>query len=533
MKSYQKKMLASSLILLMCTQNCYNSTNAFLGFGISCRGSLGEEWELTQKYRTLKQHFAVEKNSIQNTNDCFNKFKEDFLNRDNKKKYPSILGSPSETIINQKIERLMRDLTGKMRTLQNSIDRLKEDAKECTSAEVDADISRLESEVIELQNLNEDSIIKFNAFKSKLLYYSATERNCTRNMENLFDLSYQSGDSDWYKKNEYLLVVNRGWKIHISPNTDHCKEVFEIVDALSDEIGFTFKVNKHMDLYAQSFLLYEANDSQRGKYITIYPNSDEIAAEISERLNEEFQKRGLTDEDFMELRYDFKIYPGIYTRFTSYDDSDGETRGRLDVPELTLLRFYIDKAKRTEDIPVDAIKETAELKKKTDKIFSELKNLLKREKIRTDIYGLINDYGKPDETVARGPFSREVSKYRWPAIDGSQFKDRIYQMVTEIQKSRREWWDSPSYEKVSNYKEENVRYEDEEWYNVEVDKKIQDLVNKYQHPFKQLSVANITMSKSVAEINEYLSDPSNRETISGYFKDQSERFHDKFCPCTF
>ena len=92
---------------------------------------------------------------------------------------------------------------------------------------------------------------------------------------------------------------------------------------------------------------------------TIYPNSDDIAAEISEKLNEEFQKRGLTDEDFIELRYDFKIYPGIYTRFTSYDDADGATRDELSIPKDTLLKYHRVKTLQPENIPLDSVKESA------------------------------------------------------------------------------------------------------------------------------------------------------------------------------
>ena len=638
MKNYQKKILASSLVLLLCIQSSHTSVEAFPGFEISCQCWWWGNYNLNQKYKNLKQNFANETAVVQNTNNYFNEVKTNFLeNHRQEKDFFRVFERFSERAIDEKINNLQQNLAERVQEIQNSIERLKATCEEYTYDEMDSSISQIESEIVELQNLNENCIIEFsdeysernvkNVLNDKLsrmknlietsldfmktldfageeeklfaqtsfdlllsvlngskvaipkdnlkfLHYVFFNKNNDQSMavsrslfptrtidrtytgdlgissdletnkliakfiNSVVDLKnvkrdlinyftkklkkevvdfcmsgyypYDCSSDSWCRKNEKFLLNNRGWKIHITPNVRHCKEVLEVVDAMSDEIGFAFKVNKKINRYAQDVLFYGVNDSQRGKYITIYPNSDEIAKEISEKLNEEFQKRGFTDKDFIELRYDFKIYPGIYTRFTSYDDSDGSTRGKLGIPTDTLLKYQLTKSKITEDTPVDSIKEAVKFKKESSEKSCKLKDILANENILRyiDLRALID--GKIYERVEDSPS-----------------KDIIHKLASEIREANTKYSEILD-EKISPLESKYFRMNTELESTYCFSEEIEELANQYQHPFEQLSIANVVMSKNIAEINKYLSDSANKTAISDYFGKQYRLAHNEF-----
>ena len=137
-----------------------------------------------------------------------------------------------------------------------------------------------------------------------------------------------------------------GWKIHISPTFKNVVRVLKIVIDYAKECEknnnyITFKFMRDLDKYKSYISNENLNvydyESQRGKFITIYPKNDEQAREIADTLHEKFdQNRLRNDNDFISIKNDFQIYPGIYTRLANYKDIYENTGNKvgIDVNEL-------------------------------------------------------------------------------------------------------------------------------------------------------------------------------------------------------
>lgn len=135
----------------------------------------------------------------------------------------------------------------------------------------------------------------------------------------------------------------RGWKIHISPKPNkNIFRVLEIVESAREKLNFCYKFFNDLVLYVN---VCNDNKNQAGKFITIYPKDDQMALEIAETLNEAFKKNNLSENDFLEIRNDFKVYPGIYTRLCHYNDKeDKNSRYSLGIPQ-TVLKNYVNSKK--------------------------------------------------------------------------------------------------------------------------------------------------------------------------------------------
>jgi hypothetical protein len=160
---------------------------------------------------------------------------------------------------------------------------------------------------------------------------------------------YQNYDREYYSMN--------GWKIHISPSFKNALKVLKIVCKYhkTSKLGFTFKCIDELNRYHQyvSKINLRNYDAIRGKFIAIYTRSDREAVQIANDLNVKFRKNGLLrTDDFITIKNDFQIYPGIYTRLCNYADKYGATRDTVGVLYDELYAYLtLTKKIFTEDIP--------------------------------------------------------------------------------------------------------------------------------------------------------------------------------------
>ena len=134
--------------------------------------------------------------------------------------------------------------------------------------------------------------------------------------------------------------IETGWKIHVSPDFFHCTDILRIVEDVRKEHDFNYKFVKSTYTYRMYF---NVNEGQAGKFVTIYPKGDEEAKWIVEELNKKFVEKGFDESCFLEVKGDFKVYPGIYVRMSEYngklDDADG--RGKFYIP-IRVLGSHCD-----------------------------------------------------------------------------------------------------------------------------------------------------------------------------------------------
>lgn len=126
-----------------------------------------------------------------------------------------------------------------------------------------------------------------------------------------------------------------GWKLHISPKPAYVAKTLPVLDKFLENYHCEAKCVKSLDLY-----MNEMTGGQAGKFITIYPDSDEEASQIAEMFHKGLQEQGLTGASyFMKIKNDFEVYPGIYARLCDYSDAQGKiSRYNAGIPNKVLNR---------------------------------------------------------------------------------------------------------------------------------------------------------------------------------------------------
>jgi hypothetical protein len=141
-----------------------------------------------------------------------------------------------------------------------------------------------------------------------------------------------------------------GWKIHVSPTFDYMMKTLNLVDKYCNDNDIHFKFIKDVNIYKNQCIEGQ-NRYQRGKFIVIYPITDNEALKIVEDLHQIFEDEGLNDNSFFNVKNDFKIYPGIYTRLTHYFDKNGISREFVGVLAED-LEEHISIINKTRTIPL-------------------------------------------------------------------------------------------------------------------------------------------------------------------------------------
>jgi hypothetical protein len=141
-----------------------------------------------------------------------------------------------------------------------------------------------------------------------------------------------------------------GWKMHISARISSAKKIAKIVLPYLEKQKIHYKIivsTPTLRLFYNTARYGQigggllAPFSQRGKFITIYTESDEEANKIAVYLDNAFKAAKLTREDFVYINGDLQVGDsgGIYTRLTCYDQDFDTERGHLNIGPKTLLTY--------------------------------------------------------------------------------------------------------------------------------------------------------------------------------------------------
>jgi hypothetical protein len=139
-------------------------------------------------------------------------------------------------------------------------------------------------------------------------------------------------ENSWYV---YGYPYGYGWKLHVSPKPQYCKRIFDIVKNYCVPRKIAFKRTSTLEAYIK----IASDSSQVGKFICIYPNTDTISAQTAEDLHQIFKNNGFGEECFVKVKYDFEVYPGIYTRLVGSYDKDYDSNARTSIG-ISTIEFY-------------------------------------------------------------------------------------------------------------------------------------------------------------------------------------------------
>ncbi|GHT90533.1 hypothetical protein FACS1894122_01020 [Alphaproteobacteria bacterium] len=128
-----------------------------------------------------------------------------------------------------------------------------------------------------------------------------------------------------------------GWKIHISARPSTAQKIAELVIPICNKEMVGYKVMGIPCMrrcYFESRFIPGSTVNQlfsqgMGKFIVIYPKTDEQANRIAVAIDAMFQAEHLSREDFVQVFGDFSVGKtgGIYTRLTHYGDDTRDKRG--------------------------------------------------------------------------------------------------------------------------------------------------------------------------------------------------------------
>ncbi len=182
-------------------------------------------------------------------------------------------------------------------------------------------------------------------------------------------------------------VPLQGWKLHVSATVETAPDVAEAILPELKRLGVPHKVASSAEAY-EKYLLNPGADgnTQAGKFITIYPRSNEEARRLTRKMDEILAQRGLgsRQNDFIPVPGEarFGKTGGVYARygsFTSYDVYRTDSSGHVLKRDGTLLLH--------QGKPIDINRPLAEDQRES------ITSLLEREAARMeDIRGQV----KPD-----------------------------------------------------------------------------------------------------------------------------------------
>jgi hypothetical protein len=104
-------------------------------------------------------------------------------------------------------------------------------------------------------------------------------------------------------------LPDQGWKMHVSMNPERATEIAETVLPELRKKGITHKIAKDL----ADFSKWEG--TQAGKFITIYPRTDQEAREIARLISDALEKKGLKGSDFIPIKGEDVSGTGVYARY--------------------------------------------------------------------------------------------------------------------------------------------------------------------------------------------------------------------------
>ena len=144
--------------------------------------------------------------------------------------------------------------------------------------------------------------------------------------------------TELYYGNSSMFENEIGWKLHVSPSPSKCAEVLKIVDAFCKTNKIDYKFVSTVPKYRHLCQSGTHGGSQQGKFITIYPKSDEMANFAAESLARSFEQLKMKPSDFETILFDVCLYPGIYARPACFRGSKclEDTRNNLVNPDVLM-----------------------------------------------------------------------------------------------------------------------------------------------------------------------------------------------------
>ena len=141
-------------------------------------------------------------------------------------------------------------------------------------------------------------------------------------------------DTDGYSINDtgkwyiYKFDESRfGWKLHISPKPQYCIRIHNIVKKYCMDHDIAYKRMSTLTAYMR-YERYGKHNSQYGKFICIYPKTDNESRQVADDLHKLFNQQGYDETCFIPINYDFEVYSGIYTRLVGLYQSDYDSLAR-------------------------------------------------------------------------------------------------------------------------------------------------------------------------------------------------------------
>lgn len=110
--------------------------------------------------------------------------------------------------------------------------------------------------------------------------------------------------------------LRQGWKIHVGAKPGNAHKVAEIALPILARIGVAHKILGSMEIIGK----LQSDQTQKGKFITVYPLNDDQALNIAKVLDQALTQAGFTPSDFDTPPHDalFGKAGGVFTRYGAY-----------------------------------------------------------------------------------------------------------------------------------------------------------------------------------------------------------------------
>ena len=124
----------------------------------------------------------------------------------------------------------------------------------------------------------------------------------------------------------------QGWKFHISAKPENMHEIAEKMLPFLQREGISHKIvnPKHFDRYVER--IGNPNDTQQGKFITVYPRNNEEARKYAQILRQVMEENNFNRDDFINIPNEYEIAPGLFVRYGRLVSGDLKRADGTEIP---------------------------------------------------------------------------------------------------------------------------------------------------------------------------------------------------------
>ena len=138
------------------------------------------------------------------------------------------------------------------------------------------------------------------------------------------DKGYYFGEGYWrqFADDDSMPYPQQGWKFHISAKPENMGEIADKLLPLLQREEIAHKVihpeffNKYVDRIGNS------QDTQQGKFITIYPKNEQQASRYAQILKRVMTQNNFNKDDFINIPNEHEIAPGVFVRYGRLSGED-------------------------------------------------------------------------------------------------------------------------------------------------------------------------------------------------------------------